>query len=88
MTDLHSIVYLLCMLASLVCLVLLARGYRRSRVKLLMWSAWCFVGLAFNNFFLFLDVVVFPDVNLMPYRYISTCGALAVLLYGLIWEMD
>jgi hypothetical protein len=84
-----SIVYLLCMLTSIVCLVLLARGYRRSRVKLLFWSSLCFVGLAFNNFFLFLDLVILPEsIDLRPARYIASAVALGVLLYGFIWEAD
>ena len=84
----HSLVYLLCMFTSLFCLVLLARAYLRSRVKLLFWSAWCFAGLTLNNMILVLDLIVFPDINLTPYRQITTFAALAVLLYGLIWEQD
>jgi len=85
----QSSVYFLCMVTAIVCLVLLARGYRRTRVKLLFWSALCFVGLAVNNLLLFLDVVVFPvEVDLMPYRTLTTFSALAVLLYGLIWESE
>jgi len=83
-----ALVYLLCMITSLLCLFLLARGYRRSGVKLLFWSALCFVGLAFNNFFLFFDTIVLPNANFMPLRHISTASALAVLLYGFIWEVD
>jgi hypothetical protein len=81
-------VYLLCMIASLACLFLLARGYFRTRVKFLFWAALCFVGYAANNLFLFLDVVLFPDVDLMVARNVATLFALAVLFYGLIWEAD
>ncbi len=69
-------------------MVLLARGYRRTRVKLLFWSALCFVGLALNNLFLTLDTIVFPDINLMPLRRLPTGAALVVLLFGFIWEVD
>lgn len=88
MGMLQPSVYLLCMISSLVCLILLARGYLRTRVKLLFWGALCFVGYAVNNLFLFLDVVMFPDVNLIAARNLSTFFALAVLFYGLIWETD
>ncbi len=84
----QALVYLLCIATSIICLALLTRGYRRTKVKLLFWSALCFVGLAFNNLFLFLDAIVFPDVNLMPLRNLSTFLALVVLLYGFIWEAD
>jgi hypothetical protein len=88
MATFPALVYLLCLATSVTCLVLLVRGYKRSRVKLLFWSALCFVGLAFNNFFLFLDAIVFPDINFMPMRNLSTFLALVVLLYGFIWEAD
>jgi hypothetical protein len=88
MLTFPALVYLLCTATSLICLLLLARGYWHSKVKLLLWSSLCFVGLALNNLFLYLDLVVLPDVNLMPARHISTLSALAVLLYGFIWEVD
>ncbi|MGE4064630.1 MAG: DUF5985 family protein [Rhodospirillaceae bacterium] len=81
-------VYLLCMIASLVCLFLLTRGYLRTGVRFLFWSALCFVGYAVNNLFLFLDVVLFPDVNLLIARNVATLFAITVLFYGLIWESD
>jgi hypothetical protein len=81
-------VYLLCMVGSLACLFLLARGYLRTRVKFLFWVALCFVGYAANNLFLFLDLVLFPNVNLMAARNGATLFALTVLFYGLIWEAD
>lgn len=88
MVTFPALVYLLCIATSVICLVLLWRGYKRTGVRLLLWSALCFVGLALNNLFLFFDVVVFPDVYLTPVRHISTSLALVVLLYGFIWEAD
>jgi hypothetical protein len=83
-----SIVYLLCAATSIGCAILLGRGYRRSRVPLLLWSTICFVGLALDNSLLFLDRVVFPDATeFAPRRLLSLIGV-AVLLYGLIWEAD
>jgi Family of unknown function (DUF5985) len=82
-------VYLLCMATSLLCLILLARSYARSRMRLLLWSALCFVFLAINNLLLFVDVVVFPvEVDLLPYRQLSSLLGVGVLLYGFIWEAD
>lgn len=88
MSALQPSVYLLCMISSVICLLLLARGYGRTRVKFLFWTALCFVGYAVNNLFLFLDVVMFPTANLMFARNLSTALALAVLFYALIWETD
>ena len=89
MQYLAHVVYLLCLATSLVCMLLLVRGYRRSRTSLLLWSALCFVGLALNNLLLFLDVVIFPvEVDLLPYRTLTLLGAVAVLLYGFVWEAD
>jgi hypothetical protein len=84
-----SAIYLLCVITSLVCLVLLARGYARTGVKLLLWSALCFVGLALNNLLLFIDIVILPETtSLVPFRQGTTFIALGILLYGFIWEAD
>jgi hypothetical protein len=82
-------VYLLCLATSVVCLLLLARSYMRTHMRLLLWSALCFVFLALNNLLLFIDVVVFPvEVNLLPLRQLSSLIGVGVLLYGFIWETD
>ncbi|NJO34381.1 MAG: hypothetical protein HC869_15885 [Rhodospirillales bacterium] len=88
MDILPAAVYLLCSATSLLCVVLLVRSYLRSRARLLFWSALCFVGLAANNLFLFVDLVVLPLVDLSPLRHLSTLAAIAVLLYGFIWETE
>lgn len=89
MSVLQSLVYLLCMATSMVCLLLLIRAYQRSGVKLLLWSALCFVGLALNNLLLFVDVVILPtSIDLLPLRHLTSLGAIGVLLYGFIWESE
>jgi hypothetical protein len=79
-------VYLLCALTSLFCAVLLFRSYRRQRTRLLMWSTWCFVGLAINNVLLFVDLVIVPDHDLTPFRSGIALVAVSLLVIGLIWE--
>ena len=79
-------VYFLCAITSVTCAVLLLRAWRAGRVRLLMWSAIGFSGLAVNNVLLFVDRVVVPDRDLTVYRDVSGLAALAVLLFGLIWE--
>ena len=82
-------VYLLCMTASIVCLALLIRGYLRTRSRLLLWCALCFVGLALNNLLLVIDLLVLPTgINLQPVRIACHIGALAVLIYGFVWEAE
>ncbi|MGH9703563.1 MAG: DUF5985 family protein [Candidatus Acidiferrales bacterium] len=79
-------VYLIGAFTSLLCSILLLRGYGRGRRKLLLWSGLCFAGLTISNFLVFIDLVLLPDVDLFPYRLVATLLSLALLLYGLIWE--
>lgn len=88
MPALASVIYLLCAATSLGCTVLLVRAYLGNRTALLMWSALGFVGLSVNNLFLCLDTVIFPDIDLLAARHLSALAALAVLLYGFIFEVD
>jgi hypothetical protein len=88
MHALKPAVYLLCFITSTVALLLLLRSYRQNRTRLLLWSALCFVALAVNNFFLFVDIVLLPNISLLPLRDASALAAVALLLYGFIWEID
>jgi hypothetical protein len=84
-----SLIYFLCLLASAVCAALLVRGYRRSRTKLLLYSALCFVFLALNNLLLAIDLLVFPtSIDLTAIRLVAALAGLLTLLYGFIWEVD
>ena len=79
-------VYVLCALTSTFCAVLLLRGYRRERARLLFWSCLCFVGLAINNILLFVDLVVVPQIDLQAVRNGAALLATGVMLFGLIWD--
>jgi hypothetical protein len=82
------VVYVLCALTSLACAILLWRGWRRSRARLLYWSAICFAGLCLNNVLLIADTRIFPEFDLALVRMLpSLLGALA-LVYGLIFEVE
>lgn len=83
-----ALVYTLCMLTSIVCAVLLWRGHRRSGLRLLFWSSICFAILAVSNGLLILDLVIFPDVYILPYRTAASLLAYVVLIYGLIFESN
>ncbi|WP_395744821.1 DUF5985 family protein [Prosthecobacter sp.] len=82
------IIYLLCALTCLGAAVLLWRGYRRSRQRLLYWSALCFAIMAVSNGLLILDLVLLPEVYILPWRSGVSQIALLVLIYGLIFESD
>jgi hypothetical protein len=79
-------VYLLCAITSTCCAALLFRGFAGSRTSLLFWSGLCFAGLAINNVLLFLDLVIVPNIDLSIVRGLSALLAVAVLVFGLVWE--
>jgi hypothetical protein len=80
-------IYVLCALTSAACAVLLARGWKRTRVRLLFWSALCFAGLALNNVLLFVDLVLLPsDFDLAVPRNLTALAAMSVLVVGLVLE--
>lgn len=81
-----GIVYLLCAATSLLCAILLLRAYLKNHVRLLLWSGLCFLGLMLENILLYADIIIFPDVDLSPWRRIPAIAAYAVLLFGLIWD--
>jgi Family of unknown function (DUF5985) len=79
-------VYALCALTSILCAVLLFKGYRASRTRLLFWTSLCFAGLALNNVLLFVDLILVPQIDLFVWRTTVAIAGMSVLLYGLIWE--
>jgi hypothetical protein len=81
-----AIVYILCGLTSLFCAILLLRQYRYSKSRLLFWSGLCFVCFTVTNVLLFLDIVIFPEVDLSVYRSGISLLGVVMLLFGLIWE--
>jgi hypothetical protein len=81
-----TFVYALCALTSILCALLLARGYRATRARLLLWSSLCFAGLALNNIVLFIDMRVVPSMDLSAWRSLPALAGLLILIYGLIWD--
>ena len=80
-------VYLLCAATSATSAILLLRGYRRHRSRLLLWSSLCFVLLGLNNILLFIDLIIVPtSVDLSLWRGATALAGVSVLLFGLIWE--
>ena len=81
-----TIVYLLCTVTSAFCAILLAREYRRTSARLLLWSSLSFAGWAVNNALVFTDLVVLPSTDLSLVRTATSVVAVSLLLYGLVWD--
>jgi hydrogenase/urease accessory protein HupE len=79
-------VYALCALTSAVCAILLVRAYRRNRVRLLFWSAFCFIALAASSVLVFVDLIVVPETDLAIPRSLIALTGLGGLLFALIWD--
>jgi hypothetical protein len=79
-------VYILSTLVRACCAILLLRGYWRSKQRLLLWSGLCFLALTFSSVLLFLDLVIFPHVDLYLGRLLVAAAGMVLLLFGLIWE--
>ncbi len=84
-----SLVYLLGTVVTLLCAILLLRAYHGVRMKLLLWSGLCFVGLTVSNAVLCIDLILLPEtVNLYMWRLASAAGAMLLLIYGLVFESE
>ena len=73
-------------IVTLLCALLLLRGYLQSRSRLLLWAGLCFACLAAANALLFVDVVLLPAQGFYDLRLYLTAAGMALLMYGLIWE--
>ena len=83
-----TLVFTLCFLTSSACAWLLARNYRRTGARLLLWSALCFALLAVNNFVVIIDLLVLPDFDFRIARLLFALAAVGVLLFGFIWDLE
>jgi hypothetical protein len=83
-----ALVYILCFLTCAMCAGLLIRSWLKTRTRLLLWTAAGFVFLAINNFFLFADTTLVPDVDLSVPRISAALLGIATLIFGLIWEAE
>jgi hypothetical protein len=81
-------IYLLCALTSLGATFLLLRYYRQRRIRLLLWSALAFGGLALNNVLVYVDLSLVPSVDLSVPRSLAGAAAMLVLAYALASEAD
>jgi hypothetical protein len=66
----------------------LFRGYARTGVRLLLWSALCFIFLTVNNVLLFVDNIILPEIDLRLFRLAAALIGIGCLLYAFIWEAE
>lgn len=83
-----ELVFVLCTLTSLACGALLFRGYRRSRARLLMWSALCFLGMAVHNGLRLLDVLRHAPAERAWLSSLPALVGVLLLIYGLIYDVE
>ena len=81
-------VYSLCFLTSAVCALLLGRSYFKTRARLLLWSALCFIFLALNNFVVVLDMLVYPNIDFRAVRTVLALAGVLTLLFGFIMDRE
>ena len=89
MQTFKIVLFILAIATSLGCTVLLYRRYLDSRLRILLWSALCFVCLTANNVLLFIDVVMLPEtIDLRIARHSMALVGMLFLLYGFIRESE
>jgi hypothetical protein len=87
MTTVAEPIYILCALTSILCAVLLYRGYRANRTRLLFWASLAFLLLAVDNVVLYIDLVILPVLpDLFWYRTAVALAGMLLLVFGLVWE--
>ena len=86
--EFPAIVYFLCFATSTACAWLLIRNFARTGARLLLWSGLCFVFLAGNNLILMIDLLIFPAADLRIPRHLLALGAVSILLYGFVWDLE
>lgn len=83
-----GIIYSLCALTAFLCACLLLRAWYRSRYRFLLWSGLCFSMLTLNNILLVADKLFVPYNDLSMPRLLTALLAMAIMLYGLIWDAE
>jgi hypothetical protein len=54
----------------------------------LLWSGLCFTALTVSNALVFVDLVVFPDLDLYLFRLGTAALGMLLLVYGLVFESE
>ena len=84
MESFKAVLYLIAMLTSAACMLLLIRAYLDSRLRILLWSALCFVGLTISNVTLLVDSQLAADLSTL--RTVPSLIGVMLLVVGLVWD--
>lgn len=79
-----TVLVLLCFAVSAACAILLLRAWRRTKLRLLMFSGLGFSGIALNNLLLVVDASAVSDLSI--WRETPTLVGLGIFIWGLIGE--
>ena len=83
-----AVIYTLCFLTSSACAFLLARSFARTGMRLLLWSALCFLFLGLNNLTVIFDLILVPHADFQLIRVALSLIGVSLLLFGLVWEAE
>ena len=83
-----ALIYTLCFLTSSACAFLLGRSFARTGMRLLLWSALCFLFLGLNNLAVIIDLLLVPHVDFQLIRVALSLIGVSLLLFGLVWEAE
>jgi uncharacterized membrane protein YdjX (TVP38/TMEM64 family) len=83
-----TVIYTLCFLTSSACAYLLARSFARTGMRLLLWSALCFLFLGLNNLAVIVDLLLMPHMDFQLIRVALSLAGVSLLLFGLVWEAE
>lgn len=83
-----ALIYTLCFLTSSACAFLLARSFARTGMRLLLWSALCFLFLGLNNLAVIIDLLLVPEMDFQLIRVGLSLIGVSLLLYGLVSEAE
>src|SRR6186997_2140627 len=75
-------IYLLCAATSVVAAWMLLRYYLVRSTPLLLWSCIGFMGLAANSALVFVDLVLFREIDLSLPRTLAGAAGMMALVYG------
>ena len=83
-----ALIYTLCFLTSSACAFLLGRSFARTGMRLLLWSALCFLFLGLNNLAVIVDLLLVPHLDFQLIRVALSLAGVSLLLFGLVWEAE
>jgi hypothetical protein len=81
-------VYALCAATSMVCFGLLLREHRRKHSPIAFKSSIAFLSFALANVLLFVDLVVFPEIDLRLWRNAITLVGVVVLVCAVTQDQE